>query len=397
MRLPHIDVVLGLQWGDEGKGKIIDTLAGDYPVVARFQGGPNAGHTLYYHGQKVVLHQIPSGVFHDSVLCVVGDGVVLDPEVLLREVEGLEQLGIPIREKLIIGEGAHLILPVHRWLEAVSTESEKIGTTRRGIGPAYADRYARRGIPVGWIERRDFEERVRELTAYHTARFPAQEVPSFSDDFWRGIELLRTLQRVRLSEWLLRFDRILAEGSQGTMLDIFAGTYPFVTASHTTVAGVLAGLSMPARAIREVYGVTKAYATRVGEGPFPTEASGAEAQWLQTRGAERGSTTGRLRRCGWLDLVALRYAIQINGVTRLTLTKADVLCGLPEVRVRTGGSDDAPAYTTLPGWQTLEDGTFEEFLRFIEAETGIPVWGISTGPAREEWKVRPLSQGTQVS
>lgn len=397
MRLPRIDVVLGLQWGDEGKGKIIDTLAGDYPVVARFQGGPNAGHTLYYRGQRVVLHQIPSGVFHEGVLCVIGDGVVLDPEILLREIEGLEALGIPIRERLVIGEGTHLILPVHRWLETVSAEGEKIGTTRRGIGPAYADRYARRGIPVTWIERKDFVERVEELTAYHAARFPSQGGPLFSDSFWRGIELLRSLRRVRLSEWLPRFDRILAEGSQGTMLDIFAGTYPFVTASHTTVAGVLAGLSMPAQTIREVFGVTKAYATRVGEGPFPTEVFGAEAQWLQTRGSERGSTTGRLRRCGWLDLVALRYAIQINGVTRLTLTKADVLCGLPEVRVRTGGPDNAPEYTTLSGWQSLEDAAFADFLHFLESETGIPVWGISTGPAREDWKVRPIPQGTQVS
>ncbi|MCX8112485.1 MAG: adenylosuccinate synthetase [Bacteroidia bacterium] len=388
MKALRVDAVLGLQWGDEGKGKVVDTLACRYSVVARFQGGPNAGHTLYHRGHKVVLHQIPSGIFHEGVYCLIGDGVVLDPEVLLREVEGLRMLGIDPLERLVIGENVHLILPVHIWLEEVSAEGEKIGTTRRGIGPAYADRYARRGIPVAWLDRSDFRQRIEELTAYHVARFPGAPPPIFSESFWMGIELLRELPRVRLSEWLIQFDSVLAEGSQGTMLDIFAGTYPYVTSSHTTIAGVLAGLAVPPQAIREVYGVTKAYATRVGEGAFPTEVFGEEAQWLQTRGSERGSTTGRLRRCGWLDLVALRYAIEINGVSRLTLTKADVLCGLPQVKVRTGGSDTHPEYTILPGWQTLEDASFEEFIRFIEGFTGVSVWGVSTGPSREDWYER---------
>jgi len=388
VKWPRVDAVLGLQWGDEGKGKVVDALAGGYPVVARFQGGPNAGHTLYYRGEKVVLHQIPSGIFHEGVYCLIGDGVVLDPEVLLREITGLERLGIAVRERLVIAEGAHIILPVHRWLEEVSAEGEKIGTTRRGIGPAYADRYARRGIPVGWIEDERFSERVIDLTRYHSARFPGHEAPMPSDTFWAGIETLRSLQRVRVSEWLWQFDSILAEGSQGTMLDVFAGTYPFVTASHTTIAGVLAGLSVPAQAIGQVYGVTKAYATRVGEGPFPTEVFGAEAEWLQTRGAELGSTTGRLRRCGWLDLVALRYAVRINGVTHLTLTKADILCGLPEVKVRVGGSDTHPEYQALPGWETLDAPEFEGFVRFIEDFVGVPVWGISTGPERADWRER---------
>jgi adenylosuccinate synthase len=388
----RVDVVLGLQWGDEGKGKIVDALAGRYPVVARFQGGPNAGHTLYYNGQKIVLHQIPAGIFHPEVLCLMGDGLVLDPEVLLKEVQGLRALGLAPEERLYIGERAHLILPVHRWLESVSEEGEKIGTTRRGIGPAYADRYARRGLPVHAIEAPDFRRQVQRLTAYHEARFPDREPLPIPETFWEGIELLRTLRRVRVSEWLPRFPAVLAEGSQGTLLDIFAGTYPYVTSSHTTVAGVLAGLSVPAQAIREVYGVLKAYTTRVGEGPFPTEIHGELAAWLQERGQEKGSTTGRLRRCGWLDLVALRYAIQINGVTRLTLTKADVLCGLPEVKVRTGGTDDAPTYTTLPGWQSLSDPTFQAFLTFIEEQTGVPICAISTGPHRHEWLERmPLS------
>lgn len=385
----RVDVVLGLQWGDEGKGKVVDVLAGGYSVVARFQGGPNAGHTLYHQGQKVVLHQVPSGIFHEGVYCLVGDGVVLDPEVLWREVEGLRALGIAAEERLVISQRAHLILPVHRWLEEVSAEGEKIGTTRRGIGPAYADRYARRGIPVAWVDRSDFEEAVQTLTHYHAARFAA-EPPPFSEAFWAGIALLRRLPRVEVWEWLPQFDLVLAEGSQGTLLDVFAGTYPYVTSSHTTVAGVLAGLAVPAQAIREVYGVTKAYATRVGEGPFPTEIHGEWARWLQEKGGERGSTTGRLRRCGWLDLVALRYAIRLNGVTRLALTKADVLCGLPEVYVRVGGPDERPTYLAFPGWQTLQDRSFEVFIGFLEAELRVAVWGISTGPAREEWQLRSV-------
>ncbi|MCX7607341.1 MAG: adenylosuccinate synthetase [Bacteroidia bacterium] len=386
----RVDVVLGLQWGDEGKGKIVDTLAGEYPIVARFQGGPNAGHTLYYQGQKVVLHQIPSGIFHPNVLCLIGDGVVLDPEILQREIQGLQKLGLSPTKRILIGENAHLILPVHRWVEEVSAEGEKIGTTRRGIGPAYADRYARRGLPVASIQRKNFPELVQALTAYHAARFPAHTPPPLDQTFWEGVDLLRELPRVKIAEWLGNYSRVLAEGSQGTMLDIFAGTYPYVTSSHTTVAGVLSGLSIPPQAIGEVYGVTKAYATRVGEGPFPTEITGELAQWIQTRGGERGSTTGRLRRCGWLDLVALRYAIRLNGVTRLALTKADVLCGLPEIKVRTGGTDTAPTYATLPGWEQLSDPTFEAFIQFIEAETGVSVWGISTGPEREAWMERPL-------
>lgn len=397
MKSLRVDVVLGLQWGDEGKGKVVDALAADYPVVARFQGGPNAGHTLYHKGQKVVLHQIPSGIFHKGVFCLIGDGCVLDPEILLSEVEGVRRLGIVPEERLVIGVGAHLILPVHRWIEEVSAEGEKIGTTRRGIGPAYADRYARRGIPVAWIEEKDFEVRVRQLVAYHAARFPEASPPLLTDRFWEGVELLRRLKRVSLREWLPQFDRLLAEGSQGTMLDVFAGTYPYVTSSHTTVAGVLAGLGVPPQAIGEVYGVFKAYATRVGEGPFPTEVFGAEAEWLQQRGDERGSTTGRLRRCGWLDLVALRYAIAINGVTRLTITKADILASLPQVKVRTGGTDTEPIYTTLPGWQSLSDPAFEAFLTFIERVTERPIWGVSTGPAREDWALRYPFQGTHVS
>ncbi|MCS7188717.1 MAG: adenylosuccinate synthase [Bacteroidia bacterium] len=386
----RVDVVLGLQWGDEGKGKVVDAIADRYAVVARFQGGPNAGHTLYHKGQKVVLHQVPSGIFHPEVLCLIGDGVVLDPEVLLEEIEGLRRLGLSPEARIFIGERAHLILPVHRWLENVSPEGEKIGTTKRGIGPAYADRYARRGLCVKAIEEADFERQVKALTAYHEARFPKHSPVKYSDTFWEGIALLRNLKRVATHEWLSNFSEVLAEGSQGTMLDIFAGTYPYVTSSHTTIAGVLSGLSVPPQAIREIYGVTKAYTTRVGEGPFPTEIEGEVAEWLQSRGQERGSTTGRLRRCGWLDLVALRYAVKINGVTCLALTKADVLCGLPEVKVRIDGPDTAPVYSTLPGWHSLTDPSFNHFLQFIEQELGVPVWGISTGPERRDWIERSI-------
>ncbi|MCS7162422.1 MAG: adenylosuccinate synthetase [Bacteroidia bacterium] len=386
MGLPRVDVVLGLQWGDEGKGKVVDALAVEYPVVARFQGGPNAGHTLYHQGQKVVLHQIPAGIFHPNVLCFIGDGALIDPEVFAQEVKGLEALGLSLRERLALGRGVQLILPIHRWLEEVSPESARIGTTRRGIGPAYADRYARRGLPLAQLDNPNFPQQVKELTAYHARHFSDVPPPEIPEDFWVGIELLRSLPRVDTFSWIRQFDRILAEGSQGTLLDIFAGTYPYVTSSHTTIAGVLAGLSVPPQAIGTVWGVLKAYTTRVGSGPFPTEIHGPLAAWLQEKGGERGATTGRLRRCGWLDLVALRYAIALNGVSVLALTKADVLCGLPEVKVRIGGSDTHPTYKSFSGWLTLNDENFKEFVRFIEQEVRVPVGALSTGPNREDWK-----------
>ncbi len=384
----QVDVVLGLQWGDEGKGKIVDALADRYEVVARFQGGPNAGHTLYHQGQKIVLHQVPAGIFHERVRCLIADGVVIDPEILVQEIAGLERMGLSIEKQLFLGRGVHLILPVHRWLEEVSQEAERIGTTRRGIGPAYADRYARRGISLADLERSDYRRRILELIAYHQAHFPGVPPVEVPDSFWAALDSLRRLRWVSTYEWLRNYKRILAEGSQGTMLDVFAGSYPYVTSSHTTVAGVCAGLLVSPRQVGRVWGVTKAYATRVGAGPFPTEVTGAIAAWLQERGHERGSTTGRLRRCGWLDLVLLRYAIEVNGVTALIITKGDVLAGLSSVKVRTGGPDDAPLYEELPGWQSISDPNYEAFLRWIEAQTGIPVWAISTGPEREDWLIR---------
>jgi adenylosuccinate synthase len=384
----RVDVVLGLQWGDEGKGKIVDALAEGYEVVARFQGGPNAGHTLYHHGQKVVLHQVPAGIFHDNVRCLIGDGVVIDPEILVQEVAGLSQMGVQVEERLYIGRGVHLILPVHRWLEDVSQDAEKIGTTRRGIGPAYADRYARRGIAIADLEKPDYHQRILELTAYHEKQFPGAPPVELSERFWEALESLRRLRWVSTYEWLRQHRRILAEGSQGTLLDVFAGSYPYVTSSHTTVAGACAGLLVAPREIGQVWGVIKAYATRVGAGPFPTEITGELAAWLQERGGERGSTTGRLRRCGWLDLPLLKYAIAINGVTALIVTKGDVLSGLPTVKVRVGGSDEAPRYEEFPGWESIADPNYEAFLRWIEAQTGIPVWAISTGPHRQDWQIR---------
>lgn len=384
----RVDVVLGLQWGDEGKGKIVDALAEGYEVVARFQGGPNAGHTLYHQGQKVVLHQVPAGIFHNGVQCLIGDGVVLDPEILVQEVEGLSRMGVGVAERLYLGRGVHLILPVHRWLEAASQDADKIGTTRRGIGPAYADRYARRGIAVADLEKPDYRQRILELTAYHQKQLPGGPPVEFSERFWEALESLRRLRWVSTYEWLRQHQRILAEGSQGTLLDVFAGSYPYVTSSHTTVAGVCAGLLVAPQEIDQVWGVIKAYATRVGSGPFPTEITGELAAWLQERGGERGSTTGRLRRCGWLDLPLLKYAITLNGVTALIVTKGDVLSGLPTVKVRIGGPDEAPLYEELPGWESVADPNYEAFLRWIETQTGIPVWAISTGPHRQDWHIR---------
>lgn len=384
----RVDVVLGLQWGDEGKGKIVDALAEGYEVVARFQGGPNAGHTLYHQGQKVVLHQVPAGIFHDGVQCLIGDGVVLDPEILVQEVEGLSRMGVGVAERLYLGRGVHLILPVHRWLEAASQDADKIGTTRRGIGPAYADRYARRGIAVADLEKPDYRQRILELTAYHQKQLPGGPPVELSERFWEALESLRRLRWVSTYEWLRQHQRILAEGSQGTLLDVFAGSYPYVTSSHTTVAGVCAGLLVAPQEIDQVWGVIKAYATRVGSGPFPTEITGELAAWLQERGGERGSTTGRLRRCGWLDLPLLKYAINLNGVTALIVTKGDVLSGLPTVKVRIGGPDEAPLYEELPGWESVADPNYEAFLRWIETQTGVPVWAISTGPHRQDWYIR---------
>ncbi len=384
----QVDVVLGLQWGDEGKGKVVDALADRYEVVARFQGGPNAGHTLYHGGQKVILHQVPAGIFHETVKCLIGDGVVMDPEILMGEMAGLERMGVDVEGRLFLGRGVQLILPVHRWLEEVSQEGERIGTTRRGIGPAYADRYARRGIALGDLEKADYRRQILDLVAYHVAHFPGASQVEVPERFWAALESLRRLRWVSTYEWLRHHKRVLAEGSQGTMLDVFAGSYPYVTSSHTTVAGVCAGLLVSPRQIGQVWGVIKAYATRVGAGPFPTEITGELACWLQERGGERGSTTGRLRRCGWLDLVLLKYSIEINGVTALIVTKGDVLAGLPSVKVRVGGPDDAPIYEELPGWESVSDPNYEAFLRWIEAQTGVPVWAISTGPQREDWLIR---------
>ncbi len=384
----QVDVVLGLQWGDEGKGKVVDALADRYEVVARFQGGPNAGHTLYHRGQKVVLHQVPAGIFHETVKCLIGDGVVIDPEILGGEVAGLERMGVDVVGRLFLGRGVQLILPVHRWLEEVSQEGERIGTTRRGIGPAYADRYARRGISLGDLEKPDYRQKILNLIAYHEAHFPGASRVEVPERFWAALESLRRLRWVSTYEWLRHHKRVLAEGSQGTMLDVFAGSYPYVTSSHTTVAGVCAGLLVSPRQIGQVWGVIKAYATRVGAGPFATEITGELASWLQERGGERGSTTGRLRRCGWLDLVLLKYSIEINGVTALIVTKGDVLAGLPSVKVRVGGPDDAPIYEELPGWESVSDPNYEAFLCWIEAQTGVPVWAISTGPQREDWLIR---------
>lgn len=378
----RVDVVLGLQWGDEGKGKVVDVLAHSYEVVARFQGGPNAGHTLYWQGKKIVLHQIPAGIFHPHVTCLVGDGCVIDPGILKRELLAISELGLGWEGRFFLGRNAHLILPTHKVLDKLS--GGHIGTTQRGIGPAYADRYARRGIPIFWLHRSDFESQVRHLAAMHA--IPPAEVASW-EDFWEGVEFLRKVPQVETPRWLSGHSQVLAEGSQGSLLDIFWGTYPYVTSSHTTIAGVVAGLGVAPQKIRRVYGVLKAYTTRVGEGPFPTEIRGLLARWMQERGGEWGSTTGRLRRCGWLDLPTLQKTVYLNGVTDLILTKADVLCGIPELKVRIGGEDENPSYLSMTPWENLDSEAFYAYIRLIEKSLGVPLYAYSTGPEREAWRL----------
>lgn len=417
----YIDVILGLQWGDEGKGKIVDFLADQYDIVARFQGGPNAGHTLKFDGKKYILHTIPSGIFRAGLINLIGNGVVLDPVVLQRELRTLEQSGVDFQDRLLVARKAHLILPTHRWLDAASEAHKgksKIGSTLKGIGPTYMDKTGRNGLRVGDVELPGFRDQYEALKSKHLELLKIYPPVAFDlekeEQAWfESLEALRSLRLVDceyfLYEALRAGKKVLAEGAQGSMLDIDFGTYPFVTSSNTITAGVCTGLGVAPRRIGRVIGITKAYCTRVGSGPFPTELEDATGERLRQEGAEFGSTTGRPRRCGWIDLPQLRYTILLNGVTELCMTKIDVLNTFESIYAATHyryhgaerqelpydmcRTDIEAVFKHFHGWQCSLDGArrFAElpenaqfFIQFVENYLGIPVKMVSTGPEREK-------------
>ena len=412
-----VDVVLGLQWGDEGKGKIVDVLANSYPVIARFQGGPNAGHSLHFEGKKFVLHTVPSGVFRKNATNIIGNGVVIDPIIFKEECEGIEATGVPVKERIMISKKAHLILPTHKILDAASEAAKgksKIGSTLKGIGPTYIDKTGRNGLRVGDILTADFAERFKTLKDKHIAtlsqfdfEYNAEEKEA---EWMEAIEYLKGFNLVDgeyvANKYLNENKKILAEGAQGTMLDVDFGSYPFVTSSSTTCAGVCTGMGVAPTKIGKVYGIFKAYCTRVGSGPFPTELNDETGEELRRKGFEFGATTGRPRRTGWLDLPALKYAIMIDGVTELIMMKADVLDTFETIKVCTGYKVDGvetdqvpydtyaeiePIYKEFKGWnKDLSQITREEelpfefmnYVRFIEKELNVPISVISLGPDR---------------
>ncbi len=415
-----VDLLLGLQWGDEGKGKIVDVLTKDYDIIARFQGGPNAGHTLEFDGIKHVLHTIPSGIFHKGAINIVGNGVVIDPVIFKRELENLEKFKIDTLSKLLISRKAHLILPTHRLLDAASEASKgkaKIGSTLKGIGPTYMDKTGRNGLRVGDLEFDDWTLKYRALADKHEAMIAFYDVDIQYDlteleaEFHAGVEALKKLTFIDSEDYLFRAQRegkkILAEGAQGSMLDIDFGTYPYVTSSNTTAAGACTGLGIAPNKIGKVMGIFKAYTTRVGSGPFPTELFDADGETLGRVGNEFGATTGRPRRCGWLDLVALRYAVEINGVDELMMMKADVLSGFKTIKVCTAYNYNGekiqhlpyniedhhvqPIYTELKGWakdltklNKAEDlpPALNDYISFLESELQVPIKLVSVGPDR---------------
>ena len=417
-----VDLLLGLQWGDEGKGKIVDVLTSKYDIIARFQGGPNAGHTLEFDGIKHVLRTIPSGIFHKNNINIIGNGVVIDPVVFKSEIDGLAKFNLDIKSKLLISRKAHLILPTHRLLDAASEASKgksKIGSTLKGIGPAYMDKTGRNGLRVGDIELADFKERYRALADKHEAMIAFYDVAiqynlsELEKEFFEAIEDLRKLDFIDSEEYLAQAQKagksILCEGAQGSLLDVDFGTYPFVTSSNTTAAGACTGLGIAPNKIKEVFGIFKAYTTRVGSGPFPTEEFGEQGDVMAKVGNEFGSVTGRKRRCGWLDLVALKYAIQINGVTQLMMMKGDVLSGFETLKVCTAYNykgeiihhlpynieeeNVTPIYTEFKGWKQdlTELVTFDslpkelkDYIEFIEKEVEVSVKIISVGPDRKQ-------------
>ena len=417
-----VDLLLGLQWGDEGKGKIVDVLTKNYDIIARFQGGPNAGHTLEFDGIKHVLRTIPSGIFHDNSINIIGNGVVIDPVVFVKELEGLDKFKIDYKKTLILSRKAHLILPTHRLLDAASETSKgkaKIGSTLKGIGPTYMDKTGRNGLRIGDLELQDFEEKYRSLADKHEAMISFYNVDIEYDlaelekEFFAAVKKLKELTFIDSEEYLnqaLKDNKtILAEGAQGSLLDIDFGTYPFVTSSNTTAAGACTGLGVAPNRIGEVFGIFKAYTTRVGSGPFPTELFDEVGEKMAKIGNEFGAVTGRPRRCGWLDLVALKYAVQINGVTQLMMMKGDVLSGFETLKICTQykykgeviehlpyniePENVEPIYTEMKGW--AEDLTkmkgddqlpqeLNDYIEFLEKELNVPIKIVSVGPDRTQ-------------
>ncbi|MEP7168796.1 MAG: adenylosuccinate synthase [Bacteroidota bacterium] len=419
-----VDVLLGLQWGDEGKGKVVDVLTPRYDVITRFQGGPNAGHTLEFEGIKHVLNTIPSGIFHPGKINIIGNGVVIDPSGFKKEIDALLKMGVDVKKNLFVSRKAHLILPTHRLLDAASEANKgtsKIGSTLKGIGPAYMDKTGRNGLRVGDIESTDFQERYNTLVAKH------KELLSFynynynlseHEPAWMaGIELIRSLSLIdseyAINKYLKDGKNILAEGAQGSLLDIDFGSYPFVTSSNTITAGTCTGLGIAPSKIGEVFGIFKAYCTRVGSGPFPTELNDETGELLRKKGNEFGATTGRPRRCGWLDLPALKYAIMLNGVTKLIMMKPDVMSGFEKIKVCThyiykGKTIDyipydivneniTPVYSEHSGWKINLDTItnvealpkeLNDYVVYLENELELPVVIVSVGPDRKQTLVR---------
>jgi adenylosuccinate synthase len=423
-----IDVLLGLQWGDEGKGKVVDYIAPQYKVVARFQGGPNAGHTLVVNGEKHVLHQIPSGIFRPDAKNIIGNGVVLDPAVFAREVKGLENKGIGVRENLFLSNRTQIILPTHKLLDRASEAlkgAQKIGSTLKGIGPSYQDKYARQGLRLGDILSPDFDQRYLQLKNAHLqilekGGWDNVELGEMEESYFDSIAELRkfkiTNTEYLLNEWIKDGQHILAEGAQGAMLDIDFGSYPFVTSSSTTAAGACTGLGIAPKHIRKVIGIAKAYCTRVGSGPFPTELEDETGEKIRKAGHEFGSTTGRPRRTGWLDLPALKFANMINGTTEMLIMKGDVLDCFENVKICTAyhgpegelmedlpydmvRTNVSPIYHNLKGWpeglgsaKTWVElpSNFQAYCQFVEKELAVPITFISTGPGREQTIVREI-------
>ncbi len=421
-----VDLLLGLQWGDEGKGKIVDVLTKNYDIIARFQGGPNAGHTLIFDGHKHVLHTIPSGIFHKKALNVVGNGVVIDPVIFRKELENLDKHQIDYESKLFISRKAHLILPTHRLLDAASETSKgkaKIGSTLKGIGPTYMDKTGRNGMRIGDLELKNWKKKYQKLTEKHIKMLDFFDVDiqydlkELEEEFSEGVDKLRRLEFIDSEEFLntaIKANKtILAEGAQGSLLDIDFGTYPYVTSSNTTAAGACTGLGIAPNRISDVFGIFKAYTTRVGSGPFPTELFDKYGKTMAKVGHEFGATTGRPRRCGWLDLVALKYAVDVNGVTQLMMMKGDVLSGMDTLKVCTSYNykgkkinhlpyniepeNVSVNYTEFKGWK--EDLTkmtsadqlpknLLDYVAFIEKETGIPIKIVSVGPDRKQTILR---------
>ncbi|MDQ6843747.1 MAG: adenylosuccinate synthase [Bacteroidota bacterium] len=415
-----VDVILGLQWGDEGKGKIVDYFAPGYDIIARFQGGPNAGHTLYINKEKIVLHQIPSGIFHDNKINLIGNGVVLDPVILKRECESVAAMGIDFRKSLFISERTHLILPTHRALDKASETAkgrDKIGSTLKGITPAYMDKTGRNGLRVGDLLNKNFISQYIKLRLKHQRLLDNfsfdDDLSAWEEEFFEALEFIKTLKIVNgeyfINDLLQKGKKVLAEGAQGSMLDVDFGTFPFVTSSSTITAGVGSGLGVAPQKIKEVFGITKAYCTRVGSGPFPTELFDENGEQIRKLGNEFGSTTGRPRRCGWIDLVALNFACMINGVTQLVMTKADILDSLEELNVcnmyRVDGKDTKliqfqmqgvkiqPLYKKFEGWKTdiTAIKKFNElpsemkiYINYINDTLGVPVNFISNGPGSDQ-------------